>query len=48
MFDIAIAEPLQDWPLRALRFLQQRLMDEAALFCLGGQTSRTAQVGLVS
>jgi hypothetical protein len=48
MLKATIAQPLQDWLLCALGFLQQRLMDELALFCFGGQTGCTAQVGLIS
>src|SRR2546423_1373357 len=45
IFDLAIAQPLQDWLLRSLRLVQQGLIHESALFCLGGQSTSTAQVG---
>ena len=42
MLDVAVAQPLQDRFLGAVRLLQQGLINESALLCLGGQTSRTA------
>src|SRR5206468_967951 len=47
MFDVAFAQPLQDWPLCSLRFFQQGLINEAALFGLGRQVGGGAQVGPV-
>src|SRR6266404_5333402 len=42
---VSFAQPFQDWLLCAVRLLQQGLINEAAFLCLGGQTSRTANVG---
>src|SRR5438552_10512443 len=47
MLDVAVAQPLQDRFLGAVRLLQQGLINESALLCLGGQTSRTTQIGLI-
>jgi hypothetical protein len=44
---VAVAQPLQDWLLRPLGLLQQGLINEAALFGLGWQTGRAAQIGLI-
>ena len=44
---VAVAQPSQDWLLRCLSLLQQGLINEAALFGLGGQTGRTGQIGLI-
>ena len=47
MFDVAFAQQFQDWLLCALRLLQQGLINESTLLCLGRQTSRAAHVGLI-
>lgn len=44
---VAVAQPSQDWLLRCLSLLQQGLINEAALFGLGGQIGRTGQIGLI-
>ena len=47
IFDVALAQPLQDWRLRRLGLFQQGLINEPALFRLGWQTGRAAQIGLI-
>jgi hypothetical protein len=42
MLDVTIAQPLQDWFLSALGFLQKGLIHETALFALGRQISSGA------
>ena len=48
MLDAAFAQPLQDRPLRGLRLVPQRVIDEAALFSLSAQGRSRAQVSLIS
>ena len=48
MLDGAVAQPLQNWFLSGLGLAQQGLIDEAALFSLGRQIGRAAQIRLVS
>jgi hypothetical protein len=47
MLDVAVAQQLQDRLLRGLRFLQQDLIHEPALFGLSWQISCRTQIGLV-
>ena len=47
MLDAAFPQPLQDWALRRLAFIPQRITDIAALFVLCRQSCRSTQVGLV-
>src|SRR5439155_9213472 len=47
MFDVAFAQPLQDWLLPALSLLQQGLINKAGFFALSWQIGCRAQVGLV-
>src|SRR6266481_3628927 len=47
MLDVAVAQPLQDRFLCAVRLVQKGLVNVSALLCLCGQTSRTAKVGLI-
>src|SRR5206468_11190786 len=48
VIDAASLQPLENWSLRGLGLFQQGLIDEPALFSLGRQIRRAAQVGLVS
>ena len=48
MLDVAVAQPLLDRFLCAARLVQKGLINVSALLCLGGQTNRTAKVGLIS
>ena len=48
MLDVAVAQPLLDRFLCAVRLVQKGLINVSALLCLGGQTNRTAKVGLIS
>src|SRR5262245_15787822 len=47
MLDVAFAQPLKNWPLCALRFLQQGLIHETALLGLGSQIGSRAQIRLI-
>jgi hypothetical protein len=47
ILDVAVAQPLEDWPLSALGFFQQSLINEAALFGFTLQISRRTQIGLI-
>jgi hypothetical protein len=45
MLDVALAQPLEDWPLCALGLFQQGLINEATLFGLSWQISCRSQIG---
>src|SRR5437870_5370582 len=47
MLDAAFTQPLQDLPLRHLRFVPERVMNEAALFSFSAQSGSGAQVSLI-
>jgi hypothetical protein len=48
MLNVAFTQPLQEWSLRALGFLQQGLIDEAAFLGLGRQIRRRAEISAIS
>ena len=47
ILDVAITQPLKDWPLGALGLFQQGLMNEAALFGFSWQISGRTQISLI-
>jgi len=47
ILDLAFAQPLQDWLLRALGLFQQGLINEPALFGFSWQISGRTEIGLI-